>query len=634
MSWLIAFVTIFLAAAAPNEHAFEEATTAATNRDFAKARELYRVAAAEDPNPRQRDLAAVRLSNIEWRIFHEPDAAEKDLAMVRDESEQAAPAWIQRARLNADLRENYAASREAAQHALAVAKQDIERANAVIVHANASIEPAIRARLAGRCETDVAQLQYAKLELGAVVAKAGPITRVARLLLDAALLTDDGPAALAAWRGYYGPIATSSLLAPAGATLAEKLPAWKGADATSTDRRAVGLALADSRFFDESALVLRDPCAKNAVEADARVADIVAYAAAMRSLIKATDEYYRNVALQRAKPDALQKIADDAGRSLWQRLSWSGKTPQYSIDALGGELGRRFGTYAGLGYTSRVFDLHLGHRVLDEERQVSQYGRTASLHFIALDGMASNGFSSWVKDGSSGDGGWANPTAIYQVRPLYANGPLLQWLDIGNADVRAQHDREMADEAKLDEQRVAHDPYQLPRGVALRLDRQYRDRTAAALRASGLKGDELRAAFVAKVTSDTFESSIWNHEGRHAIDKKYDHLTDGAELEFRAKLSEVALAPAPREAVTSIAADMPPTTPHGRADRRIGELLIGWMKAHAAEIADLDPARPMLLQIDKLTDDQLREAFRSMDPLARASSASTAATSSGRSTPR
>ncbi len=45
--------------------------------------------------------------------------------------------------------------------------------------------------------------------------------------------------------------------------------------------------------------------------------------------------------------------------------------------------------------------------------------------------------------------------------------------------------------------------------------------------------------------------------------------------------------------------------------RRIGEALATWIKAHA-----VDAARPMLLQVGKMTDDQLRQAFRSMDPLA------------------
>jgi hypothetical protein len=41
------------------------------------------------------------------------------------------------------------------------------------------------------------------------------------------------------------------------------------------------------------------------------------------------------------------------------------------------------------------------------------------------------------------------------------------------------------------------------------------------------------------------------------------------------------------------------------------------MQTHAGEIAQLDPDAPLLPQLDKLTDDQLRAAFRSMDPLAK-----------------
>ena len=51
--------------------------------------------------------------------------------------------------------------------------------------------------------------------------------------------------------------------------------------------------------------------------------------------------------------------------------------------------------------------------------------------------------------------------------------------------------------------------------------------------------------------------------------------------------------------------------------RVLSAALTAWMKAHAAEIRGLDRTRPMLMQVEKLTDEQLRAAFRSMDPLAR-----------------
>jgi hypothetical protein len=41
------------------------------------------------------------------------------------------------------------------------------------------------------------------------------------------------------------------------------------------------------------------------------------------------------------------------------------------------------------------------------------------------------------------------------------------------------------------------------------------------------------------------------------------------------------------------------------------------LHAHRAEIAGLDATRPLLPQLDKLTDEQLRAAARSMDPYAK-----------------
>jgi hypothetical protein len=55
---------------------------------------------------------------------------------------------------------------------------------------------------------------------------------------------------------------------------------------------------------------------------------------------------------------------------------------------------------------------------------------------------------------------------------------------------------------------------------------------------------------------------------------------------------------------------------HGLANARIMKGLAAWMEAHAREIPGLDASRPLLPQFDRLTDEQMREAFRSMDPWA------------------
>ena len=112
------------------------------------------------------------------------------------------------------------------------------------------------------------------------------------------------------------------------------------------------------------------------------------------------------------------------------------------------------------------------------------------------------------------------------------------------------------------------------------------------------------------------ESSVFAHEGRHAIDKRAGQFSSRS-LEFTAKLSEVAFAPQPRLALGAIVnANIGDDTPHGRANLKSMKGLVAWMEQHKTEIAGLDLKRPLLPQFDRLTDEQIRQAFRSMDPLA------------------
>ena len=89
-----------------------------------------------------------------------------------------------------------------------------------------------------------------------------------------------------------------------------------------------------------------------------------------------------------------------------------------------------------------------------------------------------------------------------------------------------------------------------------------------------------------------------------------------SEKEFRAKLSEVAFAPEPRLSVGSIfSSNIGNSSGHGQANERIMRGVVEWMEEHGSEIDGLDPELPLLPQFDLLTDEQIRAAFRSMDPL-------------------
>jgi hypothetical protein len=116
------------------------------------------------------------------------------------------------------------------------------------------------------------------------------------------------------------------------------------------------------------------------------------------------------------------------------------------------------------------------------------------------------------------------------------------------------------------------------------------------------------------MTQDTIETSIWAHEGRHSIDQKIFKIRNGAELEFRAKLSEIAFS-SPSRMTSSILSPVGGSSAHGAANKRVLEGLVAWMGTHAAEIPGLDKSSPLLPQLDKLSAQQLLAAVRGMDPI-------------------
>jgi hypothetical protein len=94
-------------------------------------------------------------------------------------------------------------------------------------------------------------------------------------------------------------------------------------------------------------------------------------------------------------------------------------------------------------------------------------------------------------------------------------------------------------------------------------------------------------------------------------------------LEFRAKCSQVVFSTDPL-LVVGVGDIFAPSiglqdNGHGAANTRVMKRLAAWMETHATEVAGLDTSRPLLPQFDRLTDDQIRAAFRSMDPWAQGS---------------
>jgi hypothetical protein len=291
--------------------------------------------------------------------------------------------------------------------------------------------------------------------------------------------------------------------------------------------------------------------------------------------------------------------------------------PAYFPSAVAPELGRRFGTVIHFGVTGGFYDVHMGHRVDTEVMTFEQYGARARLRYVLLDGMVSNGLQSWAWDNEGAHGGWQRADTIIQVRPVYVEGAIALSLPLDSAQ-RARERTAIAVDSAADMRLAAADSIAYLPGVAARLRRDGRESLLDSLRGSGLAERDVDSVFSAIVVRVTRESAIVAHEGRHAIDERTVPTLVPAEREFRAKLSEVAQASRPKLILSSILhPNIGDATPHGQANARIMFGLIRWMRAHASEIARFDRAQPVLMQLPLLTDEQLRRAIRSMDPMAR-----------------
>jgi len=588
---------------------------------FSEARAAYRAAAALAVGPAKDRAAALRqLGVMTWRIDNRPAEAEHYFAEALAVGADVSATQAERARFFAAAK-RFEDAVVAADGAVATASTPVDRKAAALAYARSVFAKLEEVGIAAQSNIDKQRLEHAR-DLVRPFSNAPPMALdLSEALLEVALRLDDGPLAFGAWMSYAREGADSGAWAPAGKQLKAALPNWRGG-ASATLRNQVFEGLRASQFFALSMLVASDTRLSDAsaFASTPRVREVAAYVKFLNLVRAETYAYYRGVANGNGDAATWSHSLFEAGKALWRQLAFQGAAPLYSDDALIADLGARFGAFVNLGETGGVKDLHYGHVFIDDPRAIEQYGHRASIRRVALDRIVSNGYESWVWDGRQAHGGWADSERVVQIRPGYVDGALRVWDRMNDPSQRAEVEQKIALLSAGDDAIAARQPGAFLPGLAMRLEWQGENAIVARLKARGVSGVELKGAFLVEQSRIELDSSFYAHEGRHVLDKiaLIAWWADSEELEFRAKLSEVAFSEEPRVCFGAILnpniADL--TSPHGRANKRVVRGLIAWMKAHQSQIAGLDPARPLMPQFDKLTSEQMRDAVRSMDPWA------------------
>ncbi len=623
----------------------ERARTAFMQHDLAAAVTSYQQVLAADNDTLHRIEAATTIASIAWRVHHDSVTAIRTLDVIASTPGGAVAALVEEARMRRAY-DNYPGALLAAAAAEHVAATQVEHRSAVLAVASVLIDegfhdlldrpsPALsyqrrdRGRMtdtaiADRPSANRASVASAVEQLTALVRAAPGDLEPARLLVNAAAMTGNIPEIELGWRSYYlvqsGDTLTGLLTSPRR-SLAALARAWTAGAVESPQRRdTLARALEASGFAEAAAYVMAvNGTGGSAVSSNT---ELLAYAHFLRAVQYHTDKYYQAAALRGAPLDSgsvavWKRHLEDDARELWPRLNWAGNAPTFDASRFDAELDRRFGMLVNLNSTAGYPDLHMGQRVVDEVHVINQYGYTATIRFIALDAMVSNGFETWDWDGRAGHAGWSSKGLIVQVRPRYAAAPIKAWATMTDPVLVARTVAEIARDSAADWNRARENPTGYLPGVSSRLERDGRRELLDSLRASGKSDRAVESAFKHDIGSAVEASSIFAHEGRHAIDAIIGPELTAEQLEYRAKLSEVAFASLPKLALGAIInRNIGDATPHGQANAQVMKGLVAWLQQHASEIQHYSAALPALPQLPLLTDAQLRRAFESMDPLA------------------
>lgn len=609
-----ALALLFAAAAAFPAHAasYDAGQAAYRQNQIAEARSQY-AAVAADPAASQRDRAGAsrELGRLAWLI--DGDAAEATrqlraalavgaescqsgavLVRVLREAGRTAEAAAEGARLAPSCDD----PAEAVELGYQILAAELDRAAA---------DPAARAAAyaaANRTLAGLGQASHGDLDTQGQA-------------LQLAILSGDAPGALAAWKGYFWLVDSDT---PQGfVAYRGRMPRLfeQGAGKGATVRGQLALLdLLIRAGFDETA------------ERFAAQASLAARANGDPAWIRA-QAYFHFVDAVRAETLAMNRTLAHGGskgdlEAFRKRiLALAGElTHESDPQTIKAALERDYGLYGSVGETGGYPSLHVGHLVQDDRHQVDQFARQGSVRFVVLDNMLGNGFESWLWDGSAMAGGWSEDgVLVVQVRPAYTPGPINAFSMVGDTPARKRAMERIASLDGADLQAAQGGALVPQAGVTRRLRLQAIDAIADMARAKAGPNGDLRTAFLAEFWRVSVEQSIFDHEGRHALDQAAQPeigKLKSEELEFRAKLSELELGEVPRLSLYQIDGDLlGGDTPHGLANARIVTALRDWIQAHPGEVAGYEAARPALSQIDRLSDAQIKAVAASLDPWAK-----------------
>ncbi len=597
------------------EKAIESADIAYDQLDLNKSRTILNAMLENDSLKGETKCEVLqKLAFQDWKYFKDYQSAKNRLLAADSIDTLKTKTWNILARIERESG-NYQNSLSASENAEKYAKSKAEKTRAKIEYAKTVYDLSIN-KLNNIIPLDTSLLTKTSDLLTEILESNMGSPEPSKLLLGISLLRNNGHNVILAWKSYFH-IAdinnTYPYLADAAKDLNEICERWDGEKLPVEKQEKLILALSASRFY----IIAGNYALYNSNEKNynADVRDILTYSKYLKTVKSQTNEYYRLIAIGEENEREYKKRLNDIRKELWQNLSFLANK-EYSESKFLDETQKHFGARGFTGSTANYngYVLCLGHIVNQEKALVEQYGYKPEFTYTQIDMMASNGYSSWFWEDKA-IGGWGSENEIIRVREAYLDGPFNAWKTITDTIERQKTETlnaEFINQAKTD------NIYSQSAGLERKLRFDALNDLYNKLYSDGLRGNALKLAFLSTYENYRVEASILGHEGRHSIEQKYMPEKfknwSNEEREFHAKLSQIIFASEPRLELAQMVNDISESG-HGLANKKIVDIANDWIRNNYKQINGFSSDKSLLSQLYLLTNEQIKECYKSSDPL-------------------
>lgn len=575
---------------------------------------LTTILAIDSIQAEQKCKALRKLAHQDWKYYQDYALAKERLLKADSMGYEKYETWMLISRIERESQHAQEALHAAIKaREFAQSDNEVNKANTKYAHAvfASSLD---RLKMGEGIDRNLVQ-KTTKL-LSQVLETDAGLPEPSKLLLALALLSNEGDKVIQAWQSYFQ-IQNIQQVSPYLRLSAEKLDQvcknWKGNELSVTNQEVLIDALSSSRFYEFIPAFVAKYDNENTYTTQTK--DAITYAGFLSEIKKETNEYYRLIAIEQANERSYIAWLSKKRKELWNKLSFTAERA-YSDDEFLKEMEEHFGARGFAGGTGNYsgFVLALGHIVNQEKAKVEQYGYKPEFTYTQIDMMASNGFSSWFWEHKA-IGGWATDNEIIRVREVYLSGPIKAWKTATDSLERAKVENVIHEFLNNSTENQA----EVAKSLAAKLRFDAINDLYKELASKGLRGKDLKLAFLSKYKAYRTEASMLAHEGRHSIDQKYmpEEFEDwSSEIrEFRGKLSQIIFAPEPRLELPGMLTSTTGTSGHIKANKRMLDVAVEWIKENKEQIEGYSDDRSAFAQIYLLSNDQIKECYRQADPL-------------------